>query len=171
MPEDGQPEVVAEARRGLLIQFAEGLPGDPAERRAALLGLVREEAARLEQREADHERREAADRAELADRLAVDTTAEGERMRRYQLDFDRKLHRALDGLLKLRRAEDLGVAGDPAPDDEPGAGAGGDGRTRGRSGGRPGGRRRRRGPAEDGESVPGGGFAGREPGGRGRPPH
>ena len=97
----------------------EGLPEDPAGRRAALLRLVREETARLDQRQAGHERREAADRAELADRLAVDTTAEGERMRRYQLDFDRKLHRALNTLLKLRRGEGVGVGGDPAPDGTP----------------------------------------------------
>jgi hypothetical protein len=119
IPADGNHEAVAVARCGMLIQFAGGLPADPAERRAALLGLVHEEVACLEQREADHERRAAADRAALAARLSVGTTAEGERMRRYQLDFDRKLHRALNGLLKLRRAEDRGVAGDPAPDDDP----------------------------------------------------
>jgi hypothetical protein len=120
IPADGNHEAVAVARRGMLIQFAGGLPADPAERRAALLGLVHEEVARLEQREADHERRAAADRVELAARLSVDATAEGERMRRYQLDCDRKLHRALNGLRMLRRDEDRGIAGDPAPEDDPG---------------------------------------------------
>ena len=37
-------------------------------------------------------------------------------MRRYQLDNDRKLDRALNGLVKLRRAAVVGVAGDPAPE-------------------------------------------------------
>ncbi len=118
---DGEPEVVAQARRALLLQLDEGVPRDPAGLRAALGRLVREETERLQRRKAAHERREAADRAELADRLAVDTTEDGERMRRYQLDFDRKLHRALNTLLKLRRGGDvgIGVAGDPAPDDTP----------------------------------------------------
>jgi hypothetical protein len=111
IPEDGNHEAVAVARRGMLLQFAGGLPADPAERRAALLRLVHEEAARLVRREADHQRRAAADRAELAARLSVGATAAGERMRRYQLDFDRNMHRALSGLLKLRRDE--GLAGNP----------------------------------------------------------
>src|SRR6185437_952270 len=87
----------------------------PAGQRAALSRRVGEEMERLAERRAGHERREAADRAELADRLAVDTSAEGELMRRYQLDADRKLERALSGLVKLRRAG-VGVAGDPAPE-------------------------------------------------------
>src|SRR6185312_14581766 len=66
-----------------------------------------------------HRDREAVDRSELADRLAVDTMPEGERVRRYQLDCDRKLHRALQSLLKLRRedggATDPEVAGVPEP--------------------------------------------------------
>jgi hypothetical protein len=77
---------------------------------------VDEETERLLERQAGHRRREAADRAELADRLAVDTSPEGELMRRYQLDNDRKLDRALNGLVKLRRAAGAGVAGDPAPE-------------------------------------------------------
>jgi hypothetical protein len=40
-------------------------------------------------------------------------------MRRYQLDCDRKLHRALGGLRMLRRDEGRGFAGDPAPEDDP----------------------------------------------------
>ncbi len=111
--------MIAQTRRALVLQLDEGARGDPAGQRAALQRLVREETARLHQRQAGHHRREAADRAELADRLAVDTTAEGERMRRYQLDFDRKLHRALNTLLKLRRGEGVGVVGDPAPDGTP----------------------------------------------------
>ncbi len=112
-PADGEPERVAQTRRALQLQLDEGVPGDPAGRRAALGRLVQEETERLKRRKADHERREAADRAELADRLAVDTTAEGERMRRYQLDFDRKLHRALNTLLKLRRASAVASGPDP----------------------------------------------------------
>ncbi len=111
----GNPAAIAEARRRMLLQFDHGLPDDPAGQRAALLRLVDEETERLEQRQAGHRRREAADRAELADRLAVDTSPEGELMRRYQLDNDRKLDRAISGLVKLRRAG-VGVAGDPAPE-------------------------------------------------------
>ena len=116
IPANEDPELIAQVRRRLLSQLEESLPGDPAGRRAALLRLVQDETARLSQRKAGHDQREAADRAELADRLAVDTTPEGERMRRYQLDFDRKLHRALNSLLKLRRGEGVG---DPAPDGTP----------------------------------------------------
>ncbi len=110
----GNPAAIAEARRRLLLQFDHGLPDDPAGQRAALLRLVDEETERLEQRQAGHRRREAADRAELADRLAVDTSPEGELMRRYQLDNDRKLDRAISGLVKLQRAG-VGATGDPAP--------------------------------------------------------
>jgi hypothetical protein len=37
-------------------------------------------------------------------------------MRRYQLDNDRKLDRAINGLVKLRRVAGAGVPGDPAPE-------------------------------------------------------
>jgi hypothetical protein len=37
-----------------------------------------------------HRRREATERSELADRLALDTTPEGERLRRHANDSDRK---------------------------------------------------------------------------------
>jgi hypothetical protein len=74
---------------------------------------------RLGQRKAAHEKREAADRAELAARLAVDCSAEGDRMRRYLADADRKMDRAINTLLKLRRGQGVGVAVDPAPDDSP----------------------------------------------------
>src|SRR6185437_8567817 len=116
----GDAEAIAELRGRMLLQFDDGLPDDPAGRRAALLRRVDEETERLLERQAGHRRREAADRAELADRLAVDTSAEGELMRRYQLDADRKLERALHGLVKLRRAG-VGVAGDPAPEGSSGA--------------------------------------------------
>src|SRR6185312_4541976 len=112
---EGNPEAIAELRGRMLRQFDDGLPDDPAEQRAALLRRVDVEIERLRERQAGHRRREAADRAELADRLAVDTSAEGELMRRYQLDNDRKLDRAIHGLVKLRRAG-VGVAGDPAPE-------------------------------------------------------
>jgi hypothetical protein len=117
----GKPEVIARATRLMLLQWDERLPDDPAGRRAALLRLVREETARLQQREAGHRRREAADRDDLADRLGVDLTAEGERMRRYHVDCDRKLHRAIESLLKLRRGEGVGIGDEPAPDGSPDA--------------------------------------------------
>ncbi len=99
----GNPAALAEARRRMLSQFGAGLPDDPAGQRAALWRLVAEETERLLRRQAGHQRREAADLAELADRLAVDTSPEGELMRRYQLDNDRKLDRAINNLVKLRR--------------------------------------------------------------------
>ena len=103
----GNPALVEEGRRQLLDQLTDGewLAADPAGTRAALLRLVAEETARLEELKEARQQREAADRSELADRLAVDTTPDGERVRRYQLDCDRKLHRALQSLLKLRREE------------------------------------------------------------------
>ena len=55
----------------------EWLAADPAGTRAALLRLVAEETARLEELKDARQRREAADRSELADRLAVDTSPEG----------------------------------------------------------------------------------------------
>ena len=115
----GNPALVEEGRRQLLDQLTDGewLAADPAGTRAALLRLVAEETARLEELKDARQQREAADRSELADRLAVDTTPEGERVRRYQLDCDRKLHRALQSLLKLRREE--GVAADPDVEDVP----------------------------------------------------
>jgi hypothetical protein len=114
----GNPALLEEGRCQLLDQLTEGLAADPAGTAAALLELVEEETARLEELKEAHQEREAVDRAELADRLAVDTTAEGERVRRYHLDCDRKLHRAIQSLLKLRREE--GVAADPADESMPG---------------------------------------------------
>ncbi len=118
LPADLEPEATAQLRRRLLLQLDESLPNDPAGQAAALRWVERE-TARLRELKAAHQRREAADRSELAALLAVDTTAEGERMRRYQLDFDRTLHRALNTLLKLRRGDGVGVAGSPSPDDTP----------------------------------------------------
>jgi hypothetical protein len=113
------PALLEEGRRQLLDQLTEGEAADPASTAAALWRLVEEETARLEELKAAHEGREAADRSELADRLAVDATPEGERVRRYQLDCDRKLHRAIQGLLKLRRSEGIGAGDDPAADGIP----------------------------------------------------
>jgi hypothetical protein len=115
----GDPALLAEGRRQLLDQLTEGEAADPASTAAALRRLVEEETARLEELKAAHEEREAVDRAELADRLAVDATPEGERVRRYQLDCVRKLHRAIQGVLKLRRSKGIGAADDPAPDGVP----------------------------------------------------
>src|SRR6185312_9127430 len=92
---EGDAEGIAELRGRMLSQLDDGLPDDPAGRRAGLLRRVDEEIERLRERQAGHRRREAADRAERADRLAVDTSPEGELMRRYQLDADRKLDRAI----------------------------------------------------------------------------
>src|SRR5262249_26209868 len=58
-----------EGRRQLLDQLTEGEAADPASTAAALRRLVEEETARLEELKAANEGREAADRAERADRL------------------------------------------------------------------------------------------------------
>jgi hypothetical protein len=91
--------------RKLLRQLDDGAPEDGAGRRAALRRVVERATARLEVRGAAQADREAADLAELADRLAFDTTPSGELMRRYLHDCDRTVHRAINSLLKLRRAE------------------------------------------------------------------
>jgi hypothetical protein len=108
-----------EGRRQLVDQLTDGRAAEGAGLAAALLELVEEETARLEELKAANEGREATERAELTDRLAVDATPEGERVRRYQLDCDRKMHRAIQGVLKLRRSEGLGAGDDPAPDGLP----------------------------------------------------
>jgi hypothetical protein len=115
----GRSDAPAAVRRRMLSQFDDGLPEDPAEQRAALRRRVDEETQRLRERQAGHRRREAADRAELADRLAVDSSPEGERRRRYRADADRKLERPIQTLLKLRRAEADGLIGGPAPEEAP----------------------------------------------------
>jgi len=113
------PALLAEGRRQLLDQLIGGPAADRTATAMALGRLVEEEVGQLEALLAAHQRREAAERAELADRLAVDVTAEGERVRRYQLDCDRKLHRALQGVLKLRRGEGMDVGDEPAPEGVP----------------------------------------------------
>jgi hypothetical protein len=116
----GRPEAIAEARSRMLSQFDEDLAEDPAGQRAELLGWVQEEMERLGRRKAAHEKREAADRAELPARLAVDTSAEGDRMRRFQADCDRKMDRAINTLLKLRRGDATASVPEPdAPDPGP----------------------------------------------------
>jgi hypothetical protein len=105
------PALMEEGRLQLLDQLTEGQADDPAGPAAELLELVEQETARLEELQEARQEREAVDRSELADRLAVDATPEGERVRRYELDCDRKLHRAIHSLLKLRREE--GLAADP----------------------------------------------------------
>jgi hypothetical protein len=107
----GNTAYLEEGRRQLLDQLTEGPAVDRAGIAAALRGLVEEETARLEELEEARREREAADRSELADLLAVDTTREGEQVRRCQVESDRKLHRAIQSLLKLRR--DDGVAAGP----------------------------------------------------------
>jgi hypothetical protein len=116
-----KPALMPERERQLLRLLDEGIPTDKAGRATALRRVVERATARLEVLKAAHERREAADLAELADRLAFDTTPEGEQMRRHQVASDRALHRAINSLLKLRRDQGLADETDPggAPDPEP----------------------------------------------------
>jgi hypothetical protein len=62
--------------------------------------------------EAEHQRRDVADALDWADRLAFDMLPEGKLIRRYQIECDRALHRALGTLLKLRRAEAAAIGRD-----------------------------------------------------------
>jgi hypothetical protein len=77
-------------------------------KRPATVAVQREIAdraiARLEPIAAEHRRREAADAARLPDLLAFDASAEGERLRRYQVTCSRNLFRSLEMFLKIRKS-------------------------------------------------------------------
>jgi hypothetical protein len=80
--------------------------------------MIEQAAARLEELAQFHRRREEADAADSADRLAFDDTVEAERLHRYQSARERTLFRTLDTLLKIRRAGETpaGAAGATAAD-------------------------------------------------------
>lgn len=98
---------------------------DPSRARDDLAQLLLREIERLRVREARLCRRERAERARAAIRVAVDTTAEGQALLRYEAIHRRGMHSALRGLRLLRklRASEPAVMSDeleggvePTPD-------------------------------------------------------
>ncbi len=82
------------------------LPADKEEARAKLLAIVTAAVDRLTILLKSHEDRAEAEAADRSARLSFDDSDEGERLRRYQIACGRSLHRSLDSLLKLRKAEE-----------------------------------------------------------------
>jgi len=92
----------------------EDKPRDKAEARTVLLGVVDRAMSRVTSLLAAHQERAEAEAASAADRLAFDDSEEGERLRRFQVAFNRALLRTLDAFLKFRRATDeSGREGEP----------------------------------------------------------
>jgi hypothetical protein len=85
-------------------QVDELLPRDEDHARAVLLDIVERVTAPLKTLAAAHCERAEAAAAEQANRLSFDPSAEGERLRRFQISCGRSLNRTLDTLLKIRRA-------------------------------------------------------------------
>jgi hypothetical protein len=84
----------------------EFLPADQDEAKAKLLGIMGEVTDRLKSLARSHQERADADQAEETARLSFDDSKEGERLRRFQFACGRSLHKTLDTLLKLRRADE-----------------------------------------------------------------
>jgi hypothetical protein len=104
-------EVVIDQQR-LAGRRVESLrPRDESEARRVLLGIIDRATSQLEAEVALHEERDLADAAELANRLSFDASEDGERLRRFQMYCGRSLFRAIDALMKDRRAG----AVDPTP--------------------------------------------------------
>src|SRR5579883_2863088 len=115
MDPGGQP-CLADLRAELAIDEAEHVrerwfgrqperfrPKDPAAGKAVLLALIEQAVTRLEVLLGVHREREAVSRPGRLDGLAFEDSAEGERLRRYQLGIDRALHRALNQIFKVRK--------------------------------------------------------------------
>jgi hypothetical protein len=88
----------------------EFLPDDTGAAKALLLEIVGESTRRLEALSTAHRERAEADAGQQAARLSFDDSKEGERLRRFQTSCGRSLHKALDALLKIRRASDKAQA-------------------------------------------------------------
>ena len=86
--EDEIDEILAEDRP----KFEAGLPA-----------IISRTVARLEDLARGHRERAEADAAEATARLAFDGSAEGERLRRYQMSFNRALLRTIESIAKVRR--------------------------------------------------------------------
>jgi hypothetical protein len=84
----------------------EFLPADQDDAKAKLLGIVGEVTDRLKGLARSHQERADADQAEETARLSFDDSKEGERLRRFRFSCGRSLHKTLDTLLKIRRAEE-----------------------------------------------------------------
>ena len=80
-------------------------PADKAKALEFILGVIDEQAGRLEQRVAEFEQIAEAEAAERFDRAAFDPSPGFERHRRHQASLGRELLRTIDTLRRLRRAE------------------------------------------------------------------
>jgi hypothetical protein len=89
----------------------EFLPADQHEAKAKLMGIVAAATDRLKSLARSHTERADADKAREAARLSFDDSKEGERLRRCQFSCGRALHKTLDTLLKIRRAEEKQTVG------------------------------------------------------------
>jgi hypothetical protein len=84
-------------------QYGALAPKDVAAARQMLLEIVDRATARLQEKAERFRRLAELDAVSAADRLSWDDTAEGERLRRYELTRERTWHRVFDLLLKVRQ--------------------------------------------------------------------
>jgi hypothetical protein len=85
------------------LQLKEGLRDSEARAAMALPAIISRTVARLEVLAQGHRERAEADAAEATARLAFDGSAEGERLRRYQMSSNRALLRTIESIAKVRR--------------------------------------------------------------------
>jgi hypothetical protein len=84
-------------------QYGALAPKDAASARQVLLEIVDRATARLREKAESFRQLAELDAVSAADRLSWDDTAEGERLRRYELTCDRTWYRTFDLLLKVRQ--------------------------------------------------------------------
>jgi hypothetical protein len=106
------PDEAKAFRRNLEAQArAEYRPPDGREALRVLTDVVRGPTARLRAILAEHERIAELAQAQPRDRKAFDASHEGELQRRYETSSDRKLHRALREIAKLRKDGTFALGG------------------------------------------------------------
>jgi hypothetical protein len=96
------------------------MPADAAEARDALRALIQRETLRLRAKFKAHRRCERVKAERAADLLAFDETPDGERLRRFEISSGRGYARAIETLLKLRKAPNgpLSEVRGPLPEGE-----------------------------------------------------
>jgi hypothetical protein len=105
------------ARARLAHQAVHSLcPRDQAGAREALFEIVDRAKARLEGMLAAHRRKAEINAATAIHRLAFDDTAEGERLRGFELSRTRKLLRSIETFLKIRKARVAGERSTAKPE-------------------------------------------------------
>jgi hypothetical protein len=77
------------------------MPENPAKAREALMGIIKRAIERLTLKAEVHRERARVEAAMVPDLLAFDDSAEGERLRRYELACGRAMSRSLDKMLRL----------------------------------------------------------------------